>query len=188
MTLLPAFKIGFWNAWIFMSVFLLQMLIIMFVDKRIWEKSHIPKEVKRNKFERYVGIIGNIVWLAAMGYSVFLPIQQSSVWFFPGLIIYIAGLIIFAIATLNFVSTQADQLITKGIYRYSRHPMYLATFLICLGTGIASISLLFVLLSALMFVCLYYESLIEERFCLEKYSNAYEKYMDNVPGWFGIPK
>ena|GEM_PF-6546797 len=53
MSLIPAFKIGLWNAWIFMSVFLLQILVIMLADKRIWERSHVPTDARRNKLERY---------------------------------------------------------------------------------------------------------------------------------------
>jgi hypothetical protein len=33
MSLIPAFEIGVWNAWIFMSVFILQMLVIMLLGK-----------------------------------------------------------------------------------------------------------------------------------------------------------
>ena len=81
MSLIPVFNIGIWNAWIFMSVFLLQMLVMVFADERIWEKSHIPRDARRNKLERYVGIVGNFVWLVAMGYSVFLPLQLGTIWF-----------------------------------------------------------------------------------------------------------
>ena len=183
---MPAFKIGIWNAWIFMSVFLLQMLIIMFAYKRVWKRSHIPLEAKRNKLERYIGIIGNIIWLLAMSYSAFLPLHLGTFWFYIGLSVFIIGLILFSMATFSFITTSPDQLITKGVYRYSRHPMYLATFIICLGTGIASVSLLFVLLSVIMVFCFHKEAIIEERYCLNKYKNAYPKYMSYVPRWIGI--
>jgi len=78
-SLMPALKIGIWNAWLFMSVFLFQMIAIMFVDKRIQEKSHVPLESRKNSFERYAGILGNFIWLLAMGYSVFLPLQLKTI-------------------------------------------------------------------------------------------------------------
>jgi protein-S-isoprenylcysteine O-methyltransferase Ste14 len=28
----------------------------------------------------------------------------------------------------------------------------------------------------------------EERFCLEKYGQAYKDYMDRTPKWFGLPR
>ena len=188
MQLVPILKIGIWNAWILMSVFLLQMIAILFVDKRIRGKSHVPKDTRRNRFERYLGFIGNFIWLLAMGYSVFLPLQFDTIWFYIGLFVFFIGLILMVIATFNFITTSADQLITKGIYRFSRHPMYLATFFICLGSGIASGSWLFTFLSVIIACCFYNEALIEERYCLEKYSSAYQKYLDSVPRWIGIAK
>ena len=188
MSLMPALKIGIWNAWIFMSVFLLQMLVIIFADRRIRERTHIPIDAKRNKLEKYAGIMGNFIWLLAMGYSIFLPLQPGTTWFYIGLFVFIIGLIVLTVATCNFITTPADLLITKGVYHFSRHPMYLATFFICLGSGIAAVSWLFILFSVMMALCFYQEALIEERYCLDKYGCAYQEYMNNVPEWFGIPK
>jgi len=187
-SLIPASKIGIWNAWIFMSVFLLQMLAIMFVDKRVWERSHIPIEARRNKLERYVGIIANLIWLLALGYSVFLPLQLGATWFYIGLSVFIIGLTLMALATFNFIATPADQLITKGAYQFSRHPMYVATFFICLGAGIATGSWLFIFISIIMALCFYQEALIEERYCLNRYGNVYQEYINRTPGWIGVPK
>jgi protein-S-isoprenylcysteine O-methyltransferase Ste14 len=188
MELAPAFKVGIWNAWIFMSVFILQMLAIAFIDKRVWERSHIPNEVKRNRLERYAGILGNLFWLLALGYSVFLPFQLNTLWFYVGLFVFTIGLIFMTIATYHFITVQTDQVITKGVYRLSRHPMYLATFLICLGAGIATMSWVFLLLSIMMALCFYQEALIEERFCLEKYGDDYQKFLNSVPRCIGIPR
>lgn len=187
MSLIPAFKIGIWNAWIFMSVFLLQMLAIVFADKRIRERTHIPIDARRNKLERYAGIMGNFIWLLAMVYSVFLPLQPGTTWFYVGLSFFIIGLILLVAATSNFMTTPPDQLITKGLYQFSRHPMYLASFFICLGSGIAAVSWLFILFSVMMALCFHQEALIEERYCLAKYGSVYQEYMNSVPRWVGVP-
>ncbi|MFC2060991.1 methyltransferase family protein [Elusimicrobiota bacterium] len=183
-----AFKIGMWNAWIFMSVFILQMLAIMLIDKRVWERSHIPFDAKRNQFERYVGIAANIIWLIAMGYSVFLPLQLGTIWFYVGLAVFVVGLAVLIMATFNFIAAPADQLITKGVYNFSRHPMYLATFLICIGSGIATVSLLFIFISIIMIICFFKEAIVEEKYCFSRYGNAYKEYMNNTYRWFGILK
>jgi protein-S-isoprenylcysteine O-methyltransferase Ste14 len=170
-----------------MSVFLLQMLAIVFADKHIREKTHTPIDARRNKLERYAGIMGNFIWLLAMVYSVFLPLQPGTIWFYVGLSFFIIGLIFMAIATSNFITTPADQLIKKGLYQFSRHPMYLATFFICLGSGIAAVSWLFIFLSVIIALCFHQEALIEERYCLDKYGSAYQEYLNSVPRWFGLP-
>jgi protein-S-isoprenylcysteine O-methyltransferase Ste14 len=188
MSLMPVFEIGLWNAWIFMSIFVLQMLVIQFVGKNVRERSHIPNEVRRNRLERYTGISANILWLLALGYSIFLPFQLETIWFYFGLFIFIVGAILMIIATLSFITTASEQLITRGVYRFSRHPMYLAILLICLGAGIATLSLLFVFISIIMAFCLHKEALIEERYCLSKYGRAYQGYQNNVPRWIGLRK
>jgi protein-S-isoprenylcysteine O-methyltransferase Ste14 len=93
-----------------------------------------------------------------------------------------------ALATINFIATPADQLITKGAYQFSRHPMYVATFFICLGAGTATGSWLFILISIIMAFCFYQEALIEERYCLNGYDNAYQDYIKRTPRWIGFPR
>jgi len=66
--------------------------------------------------------------------------------------------------------------------------MYLSTFFICLGTGIASASWIFIFISIIMALFFYKEMLIEERFCLGKYGNSYKEYSERVPRWIGLPK
>lgn len=186
MALVPAFEIGLYNGWIFMSVFLIQMLAIMLINKRARERSHIPREARRNKFERNVGFTGNFIWLLALCYSVFLPLQSGTTWLYIGNAVFLIGLTLMAIATYNFIVTPPNQLITKGAYKFSRHPMYLATFLICMGAGIAALSWLFIFLSLIMAFCFYHEALIEERYCLSKYGKAYQDYINRTPILFGV--
>lgn len=188
MSFVPALRIGIWNAWLFMSVFIIQMLIIAFLGKGAWERSHVPPEAKKSTFDRYTGGVANTLWIMALGYSLFLPLQTGTFWFFAGLCVFIFGLTILILATVNFIATPPDQVIMKGVYRFSRHPMYLATFFICAGSGIASGSGLFVILSIIMALCFHREAVIEERYCLIRYGKNYQNYMSNTPRWIGIPK
>ena len=188
MSLVPVFKIGLWNAWLPMSVFLLQMLVIMAGDHRIMEKSHVPAEAKHQGLEKHTGSVANAVWMLALIYSVFLPLQPGFPFFFDGLAVFAAGLILLIIATANFLTTPVDRLITQGAYRFSRHPMYLATLLICLGTGLAAASWIFLVLAVLMFLCFRLEAGLEERYCLEKYGDTYREYAGRTPRWLGLPK
>jgi protein-S-isoprenylcysteine O-methyltransferase Ste14 len=188
MSVIPDFKIGLWNAWLFMSVFVLQMIVMMLADKSIREKSHVPAEARISRLERSIGIIGNVVWFAALVYSVFLPLRLGSPWFYIGLTVFLMGSALMATATINFISTPADRLIGKGAYRFSRHPMYMATFFICLGTGFAAASWIFVAFALLMALCFYQEALIEERYCSSQYIDKYEDYVQRTPRWFAVPK
>jgi protein-S-isoprenylcysteine O-methyltransferase Ste14 len=182
------FEIGFLNAWIYMSVFIIQMLIVMFASESIRQRSHAPSDIKRSWLEKYAGILANVVWFIALAYSVFLPLKTSTLWFYIGSLVFFIGLIYLILGTINFMRTPANQVITKGIYAITRHPMYVATFLICTGSGIASGSLVFMCLSIILTYCLHKEALVEEKYCLDTYGQAYQQYLDRVPRWMGIPK
>ncbi|MBN1464857.1 isoprenylcysteine carboxylmethyltransferase family protein [candidate division KSB1 bacterium] len=181
-------KIGLWNAWLFMSVFLLQMIAMFALNGRAAKKTHLPIKIKRKKTEKYSEYIANFVWLIAMIYSIFLPLKFASTWFIFGFSLFMIGLIFLILATVDFMTTPVDQVISKGIYRISRHPMYVATFFICTGTGMAAGSWLFILLSFVLAICFYQQALLEERFCLEIYADAYKEYMRTTPRLLGLPR
>lgn len=188
MIFFPDLSIGFLNAWIFTSIFILQMMAIMLLAKPALQRSHVPAEIRKKRGDKSVGMTGNLIWFLSLFYSVFLPLQFGSIWFYPGLFCFLIGSFILILATISFISAPEDQPITGGIYQFSRHPMYLATFLICLGSGLATESGLFTFLSILLAFCLYKEALIEERYCLEKYSHEYQKYIKRTPRWIGLGK
>ena len=188
MSLIPAFEIGVWNAWIFMSVFILQMLAVVFWGKRVRERSNHPSDVKKNKLEEKSSIVGNAIWLFATIYSIFLPLQLGTIWFYIGLTVFLIGLVILIIATINFAKAPMEKPITQGIYRFSRHPLYFSLVIVYIGTSIAAASWLFFLLGIANIFWIRIESLVEERFCLKIYSNDYQEYMNRTPRWIGIPK
>lgn len=171
-----------------MSVFLLQMLVVMFADKRIFKRTHVPKDARRNKLDEWAGTLGNMFWLIALAYSIFLPFQLGSIWFYIGLCVFLIGLVLMAAATFNFIAAPPDQVIVRGAYHFSRHPMYLATLFIYLGCSIATASWIFLLISVISAFFWHRESLIEERYCLEVYGSAYQEYLNRTPRWIGVPK
>lgn len=188
MSLVPVFEIGIWNAWIFMSVFILQMLAVMLLGKRVWARSSLPADVARNKTEKRAGIIGNSIWGLATLYSIFLPLKLGTLWFYIGFPIFFLGVMILAIATADFAVAPAERPITQGTYAFSRHPLYLSSFIIYIGTGIATASWLFFLLGAANVFWVRTEARVEERHCLEKYGDSYRQYMKRTPRWLGIPR
>ena len=181
-------KIGVWNAWLFMSVFLIQMLVILLSNRATRKRSHISEEHRKNKRDKYTGAIANLVWLIALVYSIFLPLRIGTMWFSVGFVVFLIGVLVLSWSTYDFMTTPLNEIIQKGIYKYSRHPMYLATFLICLAVGIAALSSLFILLSLLIMICFHYEAILEEKCCLQEYGKLYKAYLDRVPRWIGIPR
>jgi len=121
-------------------------------------------------------------------YSIFLPLKLGTIWFYVGIPLTLIGLATVTIVMVNFATTPYDKPSTKGLYRYSRHPMYITSAIFFLGVGIASASWLFLLLSILFSISHFMNAIPEERFCLKQYGKAYEAYINITPRWIGIPK
>jgi len=189
MLLVPVFEIGVWNAWIFMIWPWVAMLAVRLVGLDVYRRaSGLPSEMKTSRPYRVVSYVSMAVDIMAVAYSIFLPLKLGTIWFYAGLSIFLLGLVVLTTATLNFATTPMDVSITKGIYHYSRHPMYLASLLIYFSVGIASASWLFLLIFVAQSVSIRIAAVEEERFCLEKYGEAYREYIDRTPRWLGLPK
>ena len=88
MSLVPAFEIGVWNAWIFMV-----WLVIPFF---LWPLNIIPKgreegsdfTAEFNGMQKSALISLHIIYLVLVIYSVFVPIKLGASWFYASLPIY----------------------------------------------------------------------------------------------------
>jgi len=188
MSLIPAFHIGVWNAWIFTIWLLIQTLTIRLVNKEVYQRAGNPPDFKPSSVYRIADYISMPLWLLSTAYSIFLPFKLGTVWFYAGLAIFVAGLVVNIIATINFAITPMNEPITRGAYRYSRHPLYAALFLIYFSVSIASASWIFLLVTIIWAFLLSISAKDEERYCLERYGLAYREYMNRTPRWIGIPK
>jgi len=186
MSLIPAFEIGLWNAWIFMLYHFSPMPLLMLIHKGGMAKRH---QVPQRETERKLHPVAWIVWLLGLTYSVFLPLQLGTTWFYIGLPIALVGVITFTMVIVTFATTPIDkEPLTRGLYRYSRHPMYITQLVMFIGVGIASASWVFLLFSIVYTILSFVSAIPEEQDCLEKYGDAYREYMNRTPRWIGIPK
>ncbi|HEC76739.1 MAG TPA: isoprenylcysteine carboxylmethyltransferase family protein [Thermoplasmatales archaeon] len=185
MSLIPAFEIGLWNAWIFILPFL---LINYGLASLIAKESALFIWPQYNKKEKnFLAILMGTIF-ASFIYSIFLPLKLSIVWFYVGLFIYWVGMIFLTIAVINFATTPVDKPVTRGVFRISRNPMYVGWFLIYIGIGIACGSWIFLLIAIVFIILQHILVITEERMCLEKFGDEYREYMNKTPKWIGIPK
>jgi protein-S-isoprenylcysteine O-methyltransferase Ste14 len=185
MPAIPVFEIGIWNAWIFMLINFLPMLIIMRVRKGL--TGEVMKQY--SEANKAVSYIEWILWILAVVYSIFLPLRLGEIWFYVGLPIALVGTVTYIMVIVSFVTTPLDkEPVTTGLYRYSRHPMYITQLVMFIGVGIASASWLFLLLTIVYQALGFTYAGSEERICLEKYGDAYREYMERTPRWIGLPK
>jgi steroid 5-alpha reductase family enzyme len=188
MSLIPAFEIGIWNAWIFMLLELLTFPLFFRVAT-----PRAPKEESHNvaalpKFKRTLLYSSKIIYIPAAIYSVFLPIQLGNLWFYIGLPVTLIGLISSFLVIVNWANSPRGKPVTSGLYRYSRHPMYLTAFILFLGVSIITASWVFLLFTVLLIGASFYFAPLEEEGCLKEYGDVYRDYMNKTPKYLGIPK
>jgi len=185
-SLIPAFELGLWNAWILV----IPMLIILFSDMRATAARESGKEGdfqltrKEKRLTYAVFLPMDISWV----YAVFLPLQLGTVWIYSGLILCLFGMIFTSVAILNFATSPKDKVITKGLYRFTRNPTYIGMILMQIGLGISCSSWLYLLLAVVLAILLNANLSAEERYCLYRFGDYYRNYKNRTPRWIGIPK
>jgi len=163
MSLVPDFEIGLWNAWILTLYLPLHPLLIMLIVKDANKKMEFPAY---NKTEKIISTFTNfILFFGLFIYSVFLPLQLGTIWFYIGIALCVLGVIVWTIAMVNIANIPLGEPWAKGFYRFSRHPMVLSSFLIFIGAGIASASWVFLLFSIVLIILSAILVTAEERFC-----------------------
>jgi protein-S-isoprenylcysteine O-methyltransferase Ste14 len=106
----------------------------------------------------------------------------------------VTGLTIDVIAIISFIKTKTTinlrspqnthQLVTTGLYRFSRKPMYLSLFCLLLGSGIwlGNPLNIFLLLMFLVVITLF-QIRLEEKILKKKFGYTYQHYCPQVRSW-----
>jgi protein-S-isoprenylcysteine O-methyltransferase Ste14 len=183
MELMPALRIGWLNGWLPLGALVLTEGILFLV---------FPKEVVTRLFDRsgwsqrqvVFTVLGKLVALICLVLIVGTPLKIGSAVFVIGMIIVGLGLIGLAKALFDFKNTPLDQPVTRGIYRISRHPQIVMSFVVLLGTCIAIGSWLALSMLVVARILGHLGILAEEEVCLEQYGAAYRAYMERVPRYF----
>lgn len=187
MSLVPAFELGLWNAWILTIWYYIPMIILSLGNEGKTSLSKLNVSVPI-KHEKLLNVISTAVAVGRFIYSIFLPLQIMTGWFFLGLVVFLAGLAFSLSAAFFARTTPADKPFTEGAYRYSRHPFYLAENFIFSSVTIASASWVFLILTVAMSIFYLFYAPTEEQYCLKRYGKDYDEHVKRTPRWLCIPK
>ena len=190
MSWIPTFRIGFWNAWILLLYYPLHPLFLILVDKAIGTGEIFKKMggASSEQEQKRAYLIYMVILITMLIYSVFLPLKPDTMRFYAGLMIFFIGLVIFLTAIINIATIPLGQLCTCGVYRYSRHPLYISILMTFVGVAIACASWLFLLMTVALISIQIYQVMAEEQDCLKTFGDEYREYMKRTPKWIGIPK
>lgn len=85
-------------------------------------------------------------------------------------------------------SAPPARLVTGGLYRWTRNPMYVGIVLMLLGEALVFWSPPIALATAATWLCMtVYLLTVEERGLRRRFGHAYEIYQREVPRWIGWP-
>jgi protein-S-isoprenylcysteine O-methyltransferase Ste14 len=105
-------------------------------------------------------------------------------WTLIGAVITVVGMVIVAVGWVTiYRATERDDLVTGGIYRYSRHPQYVGITMIALGWFVGWPTFLTTVIFPVLIYFYYRAAQREEREVMEQLDDpsAYERYRRSTP-------
>ena len=83
---------------------------------------------------------------------------------------------------------QGHELVRSGPYRWVRHPIYTGLLLAVFGTAIATGEWRGIIAVVLFAIAFLHKIRIEERFLIDRFGAAYDRYRDQVPALVPLPR
>ena len=114
----------------------------------------------------------------------FLKIRTDAPWFYFGLAVYGLGVLLLVLGAVDFARPAVDGLRTRGLYRLSRNPMYVAYFVYFLGCVVLTRSYMLLAMLLVFQVSAHWIILAEERWCRQAFGERYDAYRRSVRRYF----
>lgn len=171
------------NAFLLMiPFFFIRFGLMQMVNKEALSRAAFFSPLQGN--EKIAYLVYQLSNILIILYPLFLKIQVDHYTFLLGFTLYILGTVILAFSITAFAKPDPNGLNRKGIYRYSRNPMYVAYFLCFLGIAVITRSILLLLAVLTFQISAHWIILSEERWCLIKFKEDYAEYMRHVRRYF----
>lgn len=163
-----------WSYWVFKS------------KEAEKSKPRIQPTSFRAIIEKLFGIVSySVIFLQLLGIKMY-PFSSDSLIQYIGFILFLSGLTISITARKRLDSNwthayeyqikRNHSIVTEGIYRYIRHPIYTSTIFMLLGTQLIVESYLVICVIIAVFIC-YYWGKREEKILIEHFGITYKNYM-----------
>jgi protein-S-isoprenylcysteine O-methyltransferase Ste14 len=184
--------------------FLAILVIMLYHRLRSWESKEpldrrqeglfILATLRPIGFAMWVGVIAYLINPAWMGWSS-IPLPVWLRWSGAGVLFLGVALLAWTLRNLGVnltdtvVTRQAHTLITKGPYRWVRHPFYDALALFVVGFALITANWFILATGALVLLLLAVRSQTEEALLSARFGKAYRSYQKStgrfLPRWHG---
>lgn len=154
--------------------------LLSLLDKSALQRAAHFAPFRPNEIAAYwVYQLSNVAIFVTM---FFLRIRYApSPLFFPGVTLYVLGTLLLCASVVSFCEPGLN---TRGLYRFSRNPMYLSYFVFFLGCVLLTRSLLLFGLVLSFQISAHQIILAEERWCLKTFGRGYLYYARKVRRYF----
>jgi len=174
------FILGYGTIWIYM------ISVNKKRGSRIEDRDGYKEVRKAHTF--FLGFFPTVILFIA---AILVPLASGLI-LIAGLIVYVIGLSINLIALKSFATIKSG-LNDKGIYKYSRNPMYVGGILFVCGLNIMGwtdivMSMFFFFFSLVWIFSVHLNVLAEEKFLFKKYGEDYKAFLKKVPRYVGVFK
>jgi protein-S-isoprenylcysteine O-methyltransferase Ste14 len=183
MEIFPDLELGLFNGWLLAAIFYLIFgVLLVLLPKRVVARLY-DRSGRRDSgvVRRVLGLLLFLAWLLLV---ILTPLRNGALVLPVGLAFYACGLMGFMVALFNYANSPADQPVTAGLYRTSRHPQQFMISVSFLGISIAIGSWIALILIGIGIVAAHNKVLAEEEACLQMYGESYRDYMERVPRYF----
>lgn len=184
MEFMPDFTIGLWSGWWFSLIYLIVNLGIPSVKKDAFKRLFKSPKSHEKFWEAVNYYISWFSWIGSVIFPVFASVKTGTGYFYAGIFMFLVGMALNITALLNYITTPLEQPIVKGLYRFSRNPIYAAYIITWYGVGLALGSWLLMIIHTIEVITCHILTVEEEQYCLHKYGTDYQEYMAKVPRYF----
>lgn len=187
MTFFPSHTFRFYGLWIPVLLYFVPLLAVVILRRGVFHCTVELFSSRRSRREYSLFITSKMVMLGYLFYSFAIPLRPSEWFFRVGGTVYLAGYLLYTAAWVNVAAAEKGTVFSAGLYRYSRHPIYVSSALVFIGTGLLSGTWVFLMLSLIVSIMHLYNGYAEERICEEVFGDEYREYASRTPRWIGLP-
>lgn len=113
-------------------------------------------------------------------YPCFLKITADGYLSSVSFAVYVLGAVLCFASVLSFAKPEESGINLKGVYKFSRNPMYVAYFVYFLGCVLLTRSFLLLAILFVFQISGHWIILSEERWCINRFGQEYKNYMQKV--------
>jgi len=125
---------------------------------------------------KYINVLNKLLYYFFLLLTIFKPIEINTITLITGILFYISGIVFYTMAMFAFAISAYNEPVISGIYRYSRHPIYVSFLFITIGIAVTAQSGLLFLLALLHFITSLFIIFAEEKNCADQYGQKYIEY------------